>query len=205
VPEDRPGFHFKVSANLLRIIGQELVASDEIAVLELVKNAYDSNARKVTISIEPVTEKKVGFIKIADDGQGMSRGDFDRLFMLAASSQRPDEPRMRKGFRQEKRVLAVSPPHARDRLRVLTRADVRLAEALEVTFDWRKFRDKNKQFEQIRIPYEMAETSELPGRQTGTILEITGLGNTWERSKIEGLRVSWLSYYLRLTNRLISR
>ena len=61
MPEDRSGFHFKVSANLLRIIGQELVASDEVAVLELVKNAYDSNARKVTISIEPVTEKKVGF------------------------------------------------------------------------------------------------------------------------------------------------
>ena len=34
----------------------------------------------------------------------------------------------------------------------------------------------------------MAKTSEFAGRQTGTILEITGLRNTWERDKIEGLR-----------------
>ena len=189
MPEDRSGFHFKVSANLLRIIGQELVASDEVAVLELVKNAYDSNARKVTISIEPVTEKKVGFIRIADDGQGMSRSDFERLFMLAASSQRPDEAvsaeRVPTG---EKGIGRFAASRLGDRLRVLTRADVERAEALEVTFDWGKFRDKKKQFDEIRIPYEMAKTSEFAGRQTGTILEITGLRNTWERDKIEGLR-----------------
>ncbi len=35
----RRGFYFKVSANLVRIIGQELVGGDEVAIQELVKNA----------------------------------------------------------------------------------------------------------------------------------------------------------------------
>lgn len=89
--QELTGFYFRVSANLLRLIGQELVASDETAVLELVKNAYDSNARTVTITIEPASEKRVGFIRIQDDGQGMSRKDFDHLFMAAAYSERPEE------------------------------------------------------------------------------------------------------------------
>ena len=119
----------------------------------------------------------------------MSRSDFERLFMLAASSQRPDEAvsaeRVPTG---EKGIGRFAASRLGDRLRVLTRADVERAEALEVTFDWGKFRDKKKQFDEIRIPYEMAKTSEFAGRQTGTILEITGLRNTWERDKIEGLR-----------------
>jgi len=120
----------------------------------------------------------------------MSRGDFDRLFMLAASSQRPDEAanaeRVPTG---EKGIGRFAASRLGDRLRVLTRADVRLAEALEVTFDWRKFRDKNKQFEQIRIPYEMAETRSYRDAKPYNPRNHWP-GDTWERSKIEGPSVS---------------
>ena len=61
--QEPSGFYFRVSANLLRIIGEELVASDEAAILELVKNAYDSNARIVNIAIEPVSERESGVDK----------------------------------------------------------------------------------------------------------------------------------------------
>jgi len=60
VPEDRPGFHFKYREPTPDN-WQELVASDEIAVLELVKNAYDSNARKVTIIDRAGNRKESGF------------------------------------------------------------------------------------------------------------------------------------------------
>lgn len=184
-----PGFFFRVSANLLRIIGQELVASDEAAVWELVKNAYDSNARKVSITIQPVSEKGVGTIRIIDDGQGMSPKDFERLFMVAGSSQRPEEAanadRVPTG---EKGIGRFAASRLGENLRVLTRSNANEIEVLEVLFDWRKFRDKKKRFDKILIPYRQIKTAELPANKTGTVLEITHLHNPWERAKIEKLR-----------------
>src|SRR6266851_2697511 len=183
------GFYFRVSANLLRIIGQELVASDEAAIWELVKNAYDSNAKRVTITIELMSEKKPGFIRIVDDGQGMSRSDFERLFMVAGSSQRPDEAeeaaRVPTG---EKGIGRFAASRLGSNLRVLTRSNVGNPEVLEVVFDWRKFRDKKKQFDKVLIPYQEIKTAEFPKNQTGTILEITHLNNVWKRDKVQKLR-----------------
>jgi signal transduction histidine kinase len=189
MPKERPGFYFRVSANLLRIVGQELVATDEFAIWELVKNAYDSEARRVTIVIEPASEKKVGSIRISDDGQGMSRTDFDRFFMLAASSKRPEEAGTAKRVPTgEKGIGRFAASRLGDRLRVLTRADASESEVLEVVFDWRKFRDKKERFDKVLIPYQQIRTGEVPKNRTGTVLEITGLQNTWDRVKIEKLR-----------------
>jgi len=189
MPHESAGFHFRVSANPLRIIGQELVASDEVAIWELVKNAYDSNARSVTITIEPISEKKPGSIRISDDGQGMSRRDFERLFMLAGSSERPEEAaeaaRVPTG---EKGIGRFAASRLGNQLRVLTRANKETPDALEVLFDWRKFRDKTKQFDKVLIPYRQVNTDEIPNAKTGTVLEITGLQDAWQRAKIEKLR-----------------
>ena len=189
MPADNKGFYFTVSANLLRIIGQELVASDEVAIWELVKNAYDSNARRVTITISPASERDPGFLRISDDGQGMSRKDFERLFMVAASSERPEEARSaQRTPTGEKGIGRFAASRLGDHLRVLTRADKSSKEALEVLFDWREFRDKKKKFDEIHIPYRQSQAPEIPRNQTGTVLEITGLQNTWNRLKIVRLR-----------------
>lgn len=191
MPKEPAGFHFRVSANLLRIIGQELVASDDVAIWELVKNAYDSNAQRVTITIEPASEKRVGSITISDDGEGMSREDFERLFMLAGSSERPEEAtRAARVPTGEKGIGRFAASRLGSHLRVLTRAEKKDPEALEVVFDWTKFRDKKKQFDEVSIPYQHIRTNEIPSSRTGTLLEITGLQSDWRREKIEKLRGS---------------
>lgn len=185
------GFYFRVSANLLRLIGQELVASDEAAIWELVKNAYDANAHKVEITVQPPSTKRVGTIRIADDGEGLSRADFDRLFMLAASSERPEQAE--KAARTptgEKGIGRFAAARLGDRLRVLTRSEGSAPDVLEVVFDWSKFRDKRKRFDEIRIPYRRISTTEFPRGRTGTILEITQLQNLWPKNKTEKLRVA---------------
>ena len=141
--EERSGFYFTVSANLLRIIGQELVASDEDAVVELVKNAYDSNARTVTVTIHPNTEKRPGLIRIQDDGQGMSRLDFEHLFMVAGYSDRPDQAssaaRIPTG---EKGIGRFSASRLASKLTVLTKSEADDTKTLKVDFDWNRFQDK---------------------------------------------------------------
>src|SRR5256885_7311319 len=82
---------FEASAHLQRLIGRDLIPNDEMAIVELVKNAYDSGAKHVHIYIQPETAKEPGLIRISDDGSGMSEEDVTRLFMFAGYSQRPDE------------------------------------------------------------------------------------------------------------------
>jgi signal transduction histidine kinase len=187
--QESTGFHFRVSANLLRIIGQELVASDEAAVLELVKNAYDSNARTVTITIEPISEKRVGFVKIQDDGQGMSRRDFEHLFMVAGYSERPEEaPSAKRVPTGEKGIGRFAASRLGSRLTVFTRAAAHEPTVLKIDFDWKKFQDKKKKFDEVLIPFEQVSSNVLLRGQTGTILEVTGLHSDWKPDKIEKLK-----------------
>ena len=66
---------FSPRARLLKLIGAELISDDVVAVTELVKNGYDADASRVTISFRSVTAPG-GEISIIDNGTGM---DLDTL------------------------------------------------------------------------------------------------------------------------------
>src|SRR6185369_1796974 len=61
---------FKISTGLKSIIGRDLITDDYVAVFELVKNAFDAHAKKVTITFQ------TNRIIIEDDGKGM---DLDEI------------------------------------------------------------------------------------------------------------------------------
>src|SRR5690242_5823766 len=91
----RGRLQFGASARLQRLIGRELVPTEELALAELVKNAYDSGARSVQILAQPSTDRLPSVIEISDDGSGMSIDDLRRLFMVAGYSERPGQVRGR--------------------------------------------------------------------------------------------------------------
>src|SRR2546422_10265906 len=66
---------FRPRARLLRLLGAELISDDVVAVVELVKNAYDADAETVTVEFRGVTGP-AGEIVVRDDGIGM---DLDTL------------------------------------------------------------------------------------------------------------------------------
>lgn len=68
--------HFEVSANLQKLIGEELVSNEEMAFIELIKNAYDSGANRVEITFYQETLATPAYITILDDGEGMPLDDF---------------------------------------------------------------------------------------------------------------------------------
>ena len=56
-------FIFRPKARLIKTIGEELISSDNVAVVELVKNSYDANSPIVTIIfLGNVKQKKQGRI-----------------------------------------------------------------------------------------------------------------------------------------------
>jgi nitrogen-specific signal transduction histidine kinase len=66
---------FRPSARIIHTIGDHIIKDIYAAVVELVKNSYDADAKKVTVEfldfIDPVRAK----IVIRDNGYGMSRDD----------------------------------------------------------------------------------------------------------------------------------
>ncbi len=61
---------FEASAYLQTLIGRELFRSQELAVVELVKNAYDSGAETVDVLITVPSAKGPGEIVVRDNGDG---------------------------------------------------------------------------------------------------------------------------------------
>src|SRR4051794_1854549 len=59
-------------ARIMRTLGDELISSEVVAVVELVKNAYDADATRVLVRFREPLEPGTGGIDVIDDGHGMS-------------------------------------------------------------------------------------------------------------------------------------
>jgi len=77
---DEENVRFSVDAGVIDRLGSELVARQETAVSELVKNSYDADATKVNIKFEN-SDDIGGTLYIEDNGSGMNREQLINGFM----------------------------------------------------------------------------------------------------------------------------
>src|SRR5580765_4734860 len=78
---------FEVEARLLQELGERLVASPDVALLELIKNSNDADAPECRVSL--VARFGRANLEIADNGAGMTEKDFRTRWMrIAADSKR---------------------------------------------------------------------------------------------------------------------
>lgn len=199
---------FSVKAGIKNIVGKDLIADDNIAIFELVKNSYDAYASKVVITFE---DDK---IIIADDGKGMSIDDIEKKWLALAYSAKKngDEDNgidqifleRRKSYRdiiQEKRKYAGAKGIGRfscDRLGeelLLSTKKINTNTIEQLEIDWKDFeRQDDIDFSEIKITHNSFHENETPTvfpnkAKSGTILEITKI-SLWDRDKILGLKYS---------------
>ena len=82
---DKDNIRFSVDAGVIDRLGSELVARQETAVSELIKNAYDADATHVKLIFKN-TSSVGGRLYISDNGSGMSRDELINGFMRIAST-----------------------------------------------------------------------------------------------------------------------
>jgi len=63
-------YNIKASSHIITLLGDELIGSNSLALFELVKNSYDADASKVSITFNNLLNGD-GSIIIEDNGQGM--------------------------------------------------------------------------------------------------------------------------------------
>ena len=76
---------FTVDTHLFKELGELLVGRDSTALIELIKNAYDADATRVTVHGECLDEGYHGRISIVDNGVGMNPDAFHTGFLRIAS------------------------------------------------------------------------------------------------------------------------
>lgn len=76
---------FTVDTQLFRELGELLVGRESTALVELIKNAYDADARAVIVEGKQLSDPDSGEITISDNGVGMTREEFEKGFLRIAT------------------------------------------------------------------------------------------------------------------------
>ncbi len=81
------------SARLIMQLGEQLIEDELVALLELIKNAYDADANNVDVNIDTdtVTPYGKGCIEIKDDGNGMIPSIVRNSFLRLSTSFKEEE------------------------------------------------------------------------------------------------------------------
>jgi len=177
---DPENVRFTADSGLISRLGKELVARQETAVSELVKNAFDADALRVRL-VFANAEKPGGELVISDDGLGMTRQQLVNGFMRLASTEKVDEPISPRYGRQRagrKGIGRFAAQRLGERLQLTTQTESTRT-ALSVDIDWRDFERGNDLFE---ISSQLVD---LPKeRDEGTTLRIVGLREAWTDAQV---------------------
>lgn len=194
---------FKISSALKNLIGKELITDEFVAVFELVKNSFDAHAHNVQIIFENQYDPLNSKLIIVDDGKGMDEYDLKNKWLFVAYSAKQDgteDSDLGSDYRnkiQSKRIFAGAKGVGRfscDRLgnylNLISVKDAPNSKIENLYVDWTVFEeDPKKEFISINVKHKVLK--EIPyDIQSGTVLEISGLRDEWNRDKIQRLRYS---------------
>ena len=178
---DIDNIRFSVDAGVIDRLGSELVARQETAVSELVKNSYDADATKVNIKFENSDEIR-GTLYIEDNGTGMNREQLINGFMRISSSSKIHNPisetykRKRAG---QKGIGRFAVQRLAEKLTITTQTE-NDDTALVLSINWNEYANDldlnaitNKIFTKPKT------------KEKGTVLKIEDLKDKWSEASIK--------------------
>jgi signal transduction histidine kinase len=182
VESDPDNVRFTVDAGHIQRLGAELVGKQDTALSELIKNAYDADATKVTLTFTDY-QQPGGTLVIEDDGSGMQdeviRSSWMRI-STASKVEQPLSPIYRRVRAGRKGIGRFSVQRLGKWLYLETRPRGSTT-GFRVRFSWdeefRPGRDLNEVFSQI-------ERFEKPSDECGTTLRIVDLRDGWSEAAL---------------------
>lgn len=173
-------------ARLISLIGDELISDEPVALVELVKNAYDADASKVKISFEGENSLDPDTLVVSDDGVGMDldtvlQGWFEPGTILKKRAERSPGGRLYQGAKGIGRFAAA-------RLAESLYLETKMKgekEGVTVLLDWGKFTD-DSYLDEIRIDYEVQPLPELDHGTSLTLMNLHGRRH-WEETNFQVL------------------
>src|SRR5438874_1528887 len=137
---DKDSIPFQAEGRLLQELGLRLVASPEVALVELIKNAYDADAPSCSVQLG----EKQKTLVVADGGHGMTIDDFKNKWMRIATSSKTGKqtsPKFGRRLTGAKGIGRFAVRYLGDHLALQSTAFDRrygCVTRLEAGFDWPK-------------------------------------------------------------------
>ena len=182
---------FSVDSQLLGELGERLVTRNYIALAELIKNAYDADATKITVRFMNARKGgRTGQVQIIDNGHGMSFSEVRDFWMRIATTVKVRKPISPKYGRQKTGNKGVGRFACRRLAKKLVLESTAMIEGstdlewTQVIFNWDDF-IPGTVLTEIPCSYKR---NVLHNGQTGLTLKLTGLTEYWSESEFNLLR-----------------
>jgi len=188
-------FEFKPRARLLAQLGDQLIKNEHIAVIELIKNAYDADATFCKVILDNFTDRDTGAITILDNGNGMNLDIIENAWLEPGSDSKvnPDStPKISPKYQRlpigEKGIGRFGVHKLGNVIKLQTKMEN--SSEVEVNIDWRNIIGVKYLKD---VPIDVTEhnksvffdTDENP--ESGTKIIISGLKNKWDRRMVREL------------------
>ncbi len=194
-------------ARLLTMLGDQLIKNEKIALVELIKNAYDADASRVEVLFEDfnkdMSHKGHSRIVVRDNGTGMTPETVRTQWMNPAAPKKYLDKKQGKAKTPgKKRVIQGEKGIGRFAVLKLGRVITVTTRPRNVNFetvlsyDFSRFDDdfvsengkqKDIFLDQIEIDCFQSKPEKLPGAKHGTVIEIQNLKGVWNNRIIEQL------------------
>jgi signal transduction histidine kinase len=182
------------------LLGEQLITDEVAAVSELVKNAYDADAKKVKLILKDVSDPTKGMIQIIDNGNGMSKDVIVNGWLELATTLKartPEEKRRRsKKFKRpmlgEKGLGRLAVHKLGTSTEIASRARGSNKEVV-LRVEWEQFEDREKYLENVPVTIEEREPEQfIPSRLgedflQGTMITVTRVRGNWNKERLTEL------------------
>lgn len=199
---------FSVSARVAMQLGRESVSSSNTAIVELVKNAYDADAREVTLRFTGLGTPEATLM-ISDNGHGMTEEELRDHWLCIGTTNKQDTRRSKEGRVQtgEKGLGRLGLDRLCQRTTLQTRRKLTSEEqkqpelfpnlrpsAVELEIHWDRYQVRGQRLETIahevysldHLDFDpvSGQPAEFPN---GTRMILRGLKDTWSKERIKDL------------------
>lgn len=179
---------FRIHPRAFKALGADLVTNDVVAIIELVKNAYDAFATKVDVRFAEGADGGT-IVEIQDDGSGMDRKTIEEAWFTVATPYRRDHPIASRSGQKNRRVSGekglgrLSAARLGDRLEMYTQA--RGQPCWRVRVNWASLAAADE-LDECSAVISRAENGPLA--DSGTLIRILSTKSVWNEEKLEDLR-----------------
>ena len=194
--------HHSIDAKHVKNLGEQSVSSSVQAIIEIVKNSYDADARECTVhfyansSFEDYVD--IDKIVIVDSGTGMTRSDIETKWMRLATANKEEEkfsPKFGRRMSGEKGMGHFATQKLGDVVRLVSNPEIyegREGEefankTLVLTTDWKKY-ETGKTFNEIDNDLEIFDRENKD--QYGISIQISELKDKWTLQDIEQVQLN---------------
>ncbi len=200
-------------ARLLRILGEDLISSESVALIELVKNAYDADATFVFVRFSGELEPGSGCIEVIDDGHGMALETVRTAWMEPGTPSKMAHPRsesLKRRLLGEKGIGRFAASRLARELELITKRRGSKTEVYAI-FDWGQLESPDLFLDEVlflaeeRAPREILLGGTFDALVAHDLLSHSGSDRQGTILRMSGLKRSWLKADFQEIERSLSR